>query len=170
MLEYKPKGMEPIEKGKGGTFVNKPFAKPDAKPVLHHYRKAQPLHLPAERRECKRRIVHERCDVIVTLIQPGTDDAAVIAPELTTGIVTDMSPKGIGLNLVHMLEPNSIVELDVRGHAVHGKLKARVAWSAQVPTLGHVIKANPRPWRAGVQFILESDQDKELMQKLVETL
>lgn len=151
--------------------MNKTLGKAqEAKPALYTYRKSQPLHLPADKRECERRLVHERCDLLVTILEIPDVDPASIELRLVGGIVTDLSPKGIGLNLVHRLEPGSIVEIDIRGSIIRGKVKARVAWCAAIPTTGHVIKTNPRSWRAGVEVFLESDEQKEFMLKLVKSL
>lgn len=150
--------------------MNKPLTKPqEIKPVLHTYRKSQPLHLPAERRECDRRVVHERCDIILTVLETPESEPPP-TNGLMPGIVTDVSPKGVGLNLVHRIEAGSVVEIEVRGSVINGKIKAKVIWSTEIPTLGHVIKANPRSWRAGVEVIMASDEEKEFMQKLVSFL
>lgn len=89
--------------------------------------------------------------------------------EKNPGVVLDISPSGLGVMCEVQLEAQHNVVLNIKGKADH--LEALVAWCKLVPVSGNVIKAKtPFRWRAGLKFNFRSDQDRELVEKLVQSL
>ncbi len=117
----------------------------------------------AERRQAARRMVHKRH--AVTLVFEVPLDDHIVAT------VIDIATQGVGLCASHKIPTSSIVTLEVNGIGYSWKVQGKVVWCQKIPLSGHVIKAEvDLVWRIGVQILDDTEESRNLMQNLCETL
>lgn len=112
-----------------------------------------------------RRIVHERCPIILFSTEADADK------ELTIGLVVDISPKGAGFLVAEQLKPGMKVIVELRGQRYQHRIQALVVWCGELPSSGKVIKlGRPLKWRMGVCFQLKSSEEEESVRIVAESL
>ncbi|MEW6057680.1 MAG: PilZ domain-containing protein [Bdellovibrionota bacterium] len=117
---------------------------------------------PADRRQEGRRVVHEKCKVILSIADNGASGTAPIS-----GVVTDISAKGIGIFSEAFLNNTTTIMIILKGRRFEHELQAKVAWCRRIPTTGRIIKASQAlNWRMGLMFDFRSDEERALLEKL----
>ena len=123
---------------------------------------SKPIHPPGRRVE--RRVVHERCPVIVTIAADGLEYSV-------SGIATDVGPRGIGLITDNPVAQSSTVYVTLKSKLFTHEMKARVIWCRELPSCGKIIKTDPIfIWRVGLLFQPEDEDDRKLLQHIFEQL
>lgn len=121
----------------------------------------------AERRTSLRRIVHEKCRILVHTSSEEEGKAPVEA------VLTDLDSKGVGgvgVSVSWHVQPGLSVVLQVLAKSISGKVHGKVVWCHKLPTTGRVIKATPMSWRAGIQILAETDEERQLLAQIIRDL
>lgn len=120
---------------------------------------------PKDRRISPRRIVHERCPALIMNRSNSTS-------EPISAIITDINQDttGFGAIISGKIEPGSKVLIELQSPRVSGSIEAQIAWCAELPITGHVIKAKPGEWRWRVGIQLNIKADTDAAKQLLETI
>lgn len=142
---------------KGMLTVSEPIPSRKPRPAKTKMRNVE--------RRLERRVVHERCPVLVT-----TTDGAMIANE-ANGIATDIGVRGIGLITSGSMMPNSEVTITLKSRYFVHEFRAIVIWCRELPTSGKIIKETPGlGWRMGLLFAPKSKDEEDLLRMVFEKL
>lgn len=116
-------------------------------------------------RKVERRIVHERCHVIVATLENAEFDISI------EGVATDIGPRGIGLITNNPIAPRTTVTITLNSKYFTHEFSATVVWCRELPSSGKIIKVNPIfGWRMGLMFQPQGEDERKLLQHIFEQL
>lgn len=122
-----------------------------------------------DRRRAPRRIVHEKCAVLVEAAEVG--DRTPI--DSINGSVIDVNEFGIGLITNGSVPIGLRVKITVYANRAEQVFKAEVRWCAPLPISGRILKPTEQeeePFRLGLQFIAEDDEEKNMLKELTSSM
>ncbi|MEW6054978.1 MAG: PilZ domain-containing protein [Bdellovibrionota bacterium] len=120
-----------------------------------------------KRIEPRRNVYHKW----VIAISPSTEEGKAQS-EFVSGIIIDLSSKGVGVFLPEYIDVQTRVVALVKANGSEQQVHAEVRWCNRIPTSGRVIKAKDTAlrWRAGLRFDFQSDEQRQAIKQLYETL
>ena len=107
-----------------------------------------------------RRLVHERCPVVLFAVGGAADQI------VTLGFALDIGAKGVGLLLQDYVKPGTRLILEFRRSTQTQRFEAVMAWCGVLPLSGRVLSHLPMRYRGGLTFRLGGTNDPKALEQL----
>ena len=119
-----------------------------------------------EKRALLRRVVHERCRVLVF-----TEDILASGDTPVESYALDVSANGLGLVSTKWFAPGTKIIIEMHARFFERTLQASVRWCNALPLSGRIIRDPPSfEWRVGLEISFRSEEEKEQFATIFKTL